>query len=556
MKKTMKKALILMTVVIATMLIMTFAASAASDCGDGKHLTGTRVIEATCTSGGYTETYCTVCDTVFGTSDHVAALGHDYDNAEWNYVTNGNGFNYQAECARDNCSAVKNDGKFYHSVSFINPWATDTTTTKAEISYTVLAKTWKNEQVGLTYVEENGTVSEGVDASRQKDYDFGKYDLSGWTLAPVDSGEFTESDLFVFGADGTKVTENTTLYAAFTGDSEVYYSVQFYNANGTPLTRDIAVRHGQKVDDSIFRPDENGVYDNAPTLPETSKYYYTFDRWTIDINALYGNATIAAVYVNNPKMYEYIYYRYEGSELKEYATETVVYGEPSKYYGDPEFKKAMEREKDRTYVYAWLGDFVVVDGIHTTSISSMQAPVGYLDTRYKDSEDYEPIRLAPKHVTNLVEYSFNLTAVIPSTESDVNYYLDKIIIQVLNDKGQYVGGGRTSNVDGEAVFSCLLNDSQYYTITAVTEDGKYEAEKVLERTFIYDTTYTNISTTVYLELSEDYVKGNSCSCIHHNTLFRGLWVRILNLLYNLFNVKYVCCDDMYATLADVLAYTR
>lgn len=553
MKKTMKKALIVLSVVIAAVLMMTFMASAATDCGDGKHLTGERVIAPTCTTGGYTETYCTVCGKVFGTSDHIAALGHDYDSAEWKYVTNGNGFDYQAECARENCGVVKTDGKFYHSVTFVNPWATDTETTKEELSYTSLAKTWKNEELLTIYVVEGGTVNEGVDAKRQKDYDFGEYDLSGWTLAPADSGDFTESDFFLFGDDGDTIDKNTNLYAAFTGNPEVYYTVQFYNANGVAFTREISVRHGKKVDDDIFKPDENGVYQNVPQLEETASHYFTFSKWNIDINALYGDTVIVAVYDNNPKMYEYIFCDYQGNELH---TETVAYGAASVYNGNADFAAEMERPKDRTYIYAWMGEFTIENTVHTTHISSMKAPMGYLDTRYKDSEDYEVIRLIPAYVQRLVEYQFDLTAIIPSTEPDMDYYLDKVIVQILNDKGQYVGGGRTSDVNGKAVFKCFLRDSQYYTITAVTEDEKYHGEKVLERNFIYDATYTKISTTINLELNEDYVNGNRCSCIHHNAIVRGLWVRILNLLYRLFNVKYVCCDDMYATLGDVLVYTK
>lgn len=560
MKKTMKKVLIIMAVVITAMLMMTFAASAATDCGDGLHLTDARVIAPTCTEGGYTETFCTVCGKIFGTSDHKAALGHDYENANWNYVTNGDHFIYQATCARENCGTVKNDGITYYSVEFYNPWVA--AAYDDEITYTKVVSEWKTQQLGLIYVAKDGFANdEDITASRKKDKAYGEYIFAGWADSAKDADELVSSDIIDLAA--TPVTANTELYAAFEGNPEVYYLVQYNNANGYPLTREIAVRHGQKVDDSIFLPDENGEYQNTNLLsmPETNKYYYTFSGWNIDINHLYGDTAVIANYNNNPKLYEYIYCDYEGNVLRDSEgnelKETLGYGAVSEYHDDAVFAGLMERPKDRTYIYAWVGAMTTGKGNYSTSITNMCPPAGALDMRYANEEDYAPIYIMPAHTPRLVEYVFNLTAVIPETENNQRYYLDKIIVNVLNDKGQLVGTGRTTaSDDGKAVFKCTLNDSKYYTITAVTEDEKYRAEMVLERTFIYDPTYTVINTTINLELSEDYVAGTRCSCIHHMAILRQPWVTILNLLYRIFNVKYVCCDDMYATLGDVLAYTK
>ncbi len=556
MKKNMKKALIIMAVVITAMLMMTFVSSAVTDCGDGKHLVNTRVIEPTCETKGYTESFCTVCSKVLGTSDHKAELGHDYVGADWSYHADGDHFVYQASCARK-CGAVKNDGKIYYSVDFINPWVADTYC--EDVKYTKLAETYKEETVASAYVAAGEcAASPDVTVSRIKDKAYGRYKFAGWTLSKTDS---EDAQAAVIDLAATPVNENTSLYAAFTADKEVSYIIQFRNANNAALTREINVRHGQKADDDIFKPqgvDENGytVYANPPTMDDSNRYYYVFKTWNIDINHIYGNTGIVAVYYENPRIYEYVFCDFNGNPLGDEYTESIIYGGRSKFYSDSSFATLMARPKDRTYIYAWMGEFTAKDSIHQTSVNGLTPPPGALDTRFKDESNYKAIELIPKYVKNLVDYEFDLTAVIPATENDPEYYLDKIIVNIVNSSGQLVATGMTQNVNGKAVFKCSVNDSIYYDISAVTLDEKYTGSKRLERNFIYDATYTKISTTINLELSQSFIEGNRCGCIHHNTLIRPIWVRVLNLLYRFFNVKYVCCDDMYATLGDLLIYTK
>lgn len=617
MKKTLKRALIIMAVVMTAVLMMAFAASAAT-CADGTHVTGTTIVEPTCEEAGYTQTYCTVCGTVFGKGDYKEPLGHDGENATWGYKASGDHYVYEAVCARENCGVVLNDGITYYLVELKNPWVAKTYC--ADVPYAQVAETFVGEAEAVTikdnkgssgkecawYVKSGDTVEDYIVAnyenivayndnnnttgswlwnmlnkhliSRIKDKDFGLYTFTGWT---TDAANLTAE----FDIENKEITQNTTLYAKFTGDPEVYYTVQFHNATGMALTRTFDVRHGQRVDDSIFLPDEDGVYANAPKMPENEKFYYEFKEWNIDISALYGQTTIIAVFDAIPKMYEYIYCDYLGNPLQvitengeviaDMVTDEIAYGEAATFnaYRHGESRGNLtagivadgntiriadltERPKDRTYLYTWFGEWSLKDGYHITSSNAMIAPLGYLDTRYKDTEEYKPIYLIPKYTTKLVLYSFDLTAVIPATENNPDYYLDKIIVQITNDKGQHVASGMTKNVNGKAVFVCGLNDSQYYNITAITEDEKYVGKQLLDRQYIYDNTLSTISTTIYMDINEDYLNNQRCSCIHHNPLFKPIWVRILNILYRLFNIKYVCCDDMYATMGDLLIYTR
>lgn len=552
MKRTMKKSLVLICVILAAVLVMSFGSFAASDCGDGNHKEGKRIVEATCTTAGYTETYCTVCGKLFSTNVTESALGHDYIDADYYYTKNGDSFLKKRDCNR--CDFIEVDSGKYYSVEFLNPWVTASVCD--EITYVDLAESWKTEQTALKYVLDGETVSaDGLWTYRQKDKAFGTYKFAGWSKKVVDSGKFTAETLFDLS---TPITANTTLYAAFTGVEDVHYTVRYVNADGERASKDFEVYHGKKADDSLFQPqgtDENGkvIYANALTMKEDNHRYYTFDRWNIDINHIYGPVSIKAIYNAHDKVYEYVFLNYKGEEI---ATEEVAYGTASVYSGDADFEALMERPKDRTYIYAWMGDFSVQGQNHTTNISTLTPHMSAKDTRYKDDQYYKPTYLVPRYSQRLVEYVFNLTCVIPESEHDKEDYLDALIVQIVDDKGQLVASGRTSNVGGKAVFKTKLRDSQYYIVTAVSEDEKYHAEKTIDRKFIYDLTYTEINATINLEISEDYLKGLNCTCIHHNTLIRPIFVRILNILYNLFNVKYVCCDDMYATLGDVLAYTK
>ncbi len=552
MKRTMKKALVLICVILAAMLIMSFTGFAASDCGDGNHKEGKRTVEATCTAAGYTETYCTVCGKLFSTNVIESALGHDYVDSDYYYYKNVDSYQKRRDCKR--CDFVEVDSGTYYAVKFMNPWVTDTLCD--DIAYAELAESWKTEQAAVKYVLAGDIVTaDDVWVIRQKDKAFGLYELSGWAEAKVDSGEFDAATLFDLT---TSITENKTLYAAFSGVENVHYTVRYVNADGERASKDFEVFHGKKADDSLFQPqgtDENGrvIYANALTRKEDNHRYYTFDRWNIDINHIYGPVSIKAVYNAHDKVYEYVFLDYKGEEI---AREEVAYGTASKFNGDAEFEKRMERLKDRTYVYAWKGGFTVQGQNHTTNITTLIPHMSAKDIRYKDDQYYKPTYLIPAYSQQLVEYVFNLTCILPDSEHDKDDYLDALNVQIVDDKGQLVAWGGTSEVGGNAVFKTKLRDSQYYIVTVVSEDEKYKAEKTIDRKFIYDLTYTEINATINLEISEEYIKGLRCNCIHHNTLLRPIVVRIFNILYNLFNVKYVCCDDMYATLGDVLAYTK
>ena len=267
MKKTFKRALIIMAVVMAAVVMMAFAASAAT-CADGAHITGTTVVEPTCEEAGYTQTYCTVCGKIFGNGDYKEPLGHDRENAVWGYKASGNHYVYEAVCARENCGVVLNDGITYYCVELKNPWVAKTYC--ADVPYTKLAESFVGEADAayikdnkgsngkdcVWYIRSGDTVEEYIVANyenieayndnnnttgswlwnmlnrhlinRIADKQFGLYNFTGWT---TDAENLTAE----FDIENTEITQNTTLYAKWQKVSIPSITLDIKeNENGNP----------------------------------------------------------------------------------------------------------------------------------------------------------------------------------------------------------------------------------------------------------------------------------------------------------------------------------
>ncbi len=615
MKKTLKKSLTVIAVIAAVMLMMTFAASAVNDCGNGNHSIATRTYDATCTTAGYIESYCTICGNTLGTTVTEAPLGHDYAGVsyQYDYVEADDYYKRGLTCQRAECGETQYDSHLegqtsvfdrYYLIELVNPWIADTYC--ADVTYTKVVETYKeslvatkkNAEYGNWYIKEGETIESYVKAlgyadyaawmkavdnenfvQRAKDKNFGLYVLEGWATEVVDADAIENTALVDFA--NTTVTGNCKLYAAFSGDPDVFYSVQYMNANGAYFTVLFDVRHGTAADDSIFEPEYDGegnflgYKNNKLTLPEDSKYYYEYKGWNYDREHIYGNVTIAATYTSVPKEYEFILYEWDESKgdfTDSGFTAKGIYG-GALQYADADgnavsasaIKALTEREKDRSYIYSWTGNWQTADGGYNVSSSNITLPYGTLDSRYSGEEGYSPLVLIPSYDRRYTSYE---TTVTIKFDRNVNFsgtgkdyetktYLNGLNVQITDANGQLMATGTANLVEGTdyAEFKCSLYDSKSYTVTVTSYRGKYSGVTTLSRTYVYDTNLP-VYISVGLTLDEGYTEGRTCHCICHSTLFRPIWVRILNLLYRIFNVKYVCCDDMYASIGDLLAYTK
>ena len=624
MKKTIRKILIVMAIVTVAVVMMSFASSAATYCGDGKCLTVSEYVAPTCTESGYTLNKCTICGYTSRSAATDPALGHDYKNVEWKYekvadAENGDYYKKGHKCNRcDKTEYERTSGVpvKYQLVELFNPFVAETYC--SDVTYTQLAETYKedpqliatrkNAEYGrwfikrgetlISYIEKElgftgatvyndwlASIKKGDTCTRIKTKAFGEYTLSGFTTSVKDSGAFTSADLYDFsGVIGTDVK----LYAAFTGNPHVKYNVRFVNADGRPeaSTKYFEVFHGTKADDGIYKPvvdaqgnyilDKNNViqYTNPELyMAENANFYYEFKGWDQDHTKIYGDVTIKATYNAIPKAYDYAIYVWDaksGTYVDSgVRANDIVFGSPLVYSNLPAGKTIEDvnaRAKDRTYVYMWNHKYNLLNSSYTFGETVSSVIRGYQDTRYRNEEGYAPVIITPSydHTPNLyktrvvVKFDKNVSfAESSSKEYEMEQYLNGIAIQITDANGQLISSGTANLVPGTdyAEYNCYLRDSTSYTVTAKTVLGKYTGASSVDRSTVYSAD-APVNLSVGLTINADYLEGLSCKCIHHNSLFQPLWVRILNLLYRLFNIKYVCCDDMYSTIGDILVYTK
>lgn len=227
------------------------------------------------------------------------------------------------------------------------------------------------------------------------------------------------------------------------------------------------------------------------------------------------------------------------------------------------------------YVYDENGNKVTLEislnGIYLVDIIGNRAVFTKADAEELRTVEIEPAysRLVKKHRMRIEVY---LPVVINGTtiEATPEYYLDKVAVQITNENGHLLARG-TSNEGklftdskGNTYYLVYCNldvqKAERYHISAASVDNneKYYGERTL-----YWSTYENMDggsnqrpvISVDAGLSDGYNNSTQkCNCICHNGILKGLWVRVLNILYNLFKVQYECCPHMHAELGDLLAY--
>lgn len=546
MKTSTKKYLTLVFAIVMLMTAMVFAvpANAAVCSCENPVLVDGEVIAPTCEDEGYTESVCSVCGAVVGKTDIKAPLGHSY--GDWTYEENGDHYNKMRVCEREypqadgswkKCGAVHyevyeeypgTEKVVYYKVRYINPYKT---AAELDLGYTKLATAWEDEILFECYVR-RGTTPDymGKTPTRAKDKDFGAYNFTAWSPALSD------------------ITANIDTYAVFTG-RDTYYTVTFYSEPGVAASKALSVAHGKGIDDSEIK----GRVNKESTVSTVYKYI----GWDKDINAIYGNASIYAVYEEIPQRYLFGFYTYDGnafrSENGEALRETCNYG-GSTAVGKSITAAQIERPADLTYIYEWSGKWQLKNkpGV-IINLNNLTVPAG-------TDPEVEEVQLTPVYNKRLRMYDLEITLAFPD---DVPYdvyseYGNSTVVQVTNAAGQLVASGETTvqykEIGGARVPYIVFTKPVYYStsyhITAVTYDYKYNAE--IDSRYVAD--YGPTKVTLNMGLNPDF--ETKCGCICHNTLLRPLWARILNIIYNIFGKKIVCCDDMYATLGDLLAYTK
>ena len=462
------------------------------------------------------------------------------------------------------------------NVQFVNNYAT-----KAINPATDLTE-YKDEVVKVLSVPQNtvicvsaegapeGAVLYDATPERRKDEAKGEYKFLGWTTTP-NPGEDAPVQEFPFVA-----TADTTFYAKFEG-LDVTYSVDF-RSNGIYVDAEgnlqpdiiqvpvIDEKTGeQKKDPSTGEPIFTTELNTAPrpaytvehggSVPKPSKdpgvidsghYEFHFVKWDYDNTQIFKNGSINAVYEMVGKTYKFRFRDYDGTLLGE---RNIVYGSACTDVPSVAQRDFSTKERQYSFHDEWN---LVQNGLQTgtgktinmSDIEFNEAPV--------DEEGF--INVYAQYWEQLKEYYFTLHVI----DSD-GYAAEGVGVQVQGPENQLLntfrdetlghnGGVGTTDRDGNVTLSVPY--AEYYIISAY--DPYYNLAVQVRKTV--DDIKDNKEISLQLGDPTELNKGQQrCNDVCHSFI-GGLWITGLNLFYRLFNVKYVCCYDMYATHGDKLAY--
>ena len=391
MKNSMRKYLIFALVVVA-MFTAVFSVSAAEElrrCSgcNGAWVTPSpiAVVDATCEAKGYIDYGCPKCDQYFYSKETDDRLDHILN---WEYVKNGDHYEYVAECQRARCNHTKTESVIvdgivtpvkYYRVEFRNAFATKTKLNSCK--YTTIATDYDDVEVAVEYVKEGELVSHSG-PHRDADEDFGGYTFLGWASATKitagataeyafdarrandyvttpDGIEYTNKELreFLYGVNGenhvymktTGVADTTSfklpiegetvkadyvVYAIFDVAAIMPYEVTFYD------------EHGRVIDDVYYQTDKYNMTvkhgddlskNNGKKLQKADEdgYYYVFSHWVlkgtetvIDLSApVYASIDLQARFLAKPKEYTLKYFYRDDNNNEKDDEEIILNGE-------------------------------------------------------------------------------------------------------------------------------------------------------------------------------------------------------------------------------------
>ena len=527
-------------------------------------------VAETCTKSGGRQRVCerikedgSVCGHIeFEADESRPATGHNL--TDWEYVihpSDKGAYAKRRHCQNGGCTYSEYETgagadheikgvNAYYQVNFYNEWVTDEyeTLTQNEIAqnpiaYTKLAKTYKTEKLASIYVLK-GTEAEypGKVPVRGKDIKYGGYDFEGWTNKGFDHAlkhepkEYESSDGVCI--DLSNINANTEAYALFRS-KDVYYTVCFanpYNNQGsTRLTRDFSILHGHEI---TFTKDGK-PYDYKPSMAENNQVKYEFTGWNYDIAHIYDNVTVIARYNAIKKVYTLVYHDYDGNII---GRESITYGGAAQ-----NIPTVAEKPEDDTYIYRNLNKWTLVDKTTEVNLSNFTSVP-------ENAKEGDEIHIYSKQDKRLKIYKVQFIVLDPYKQN-----LSGASVQVLDSRGQLAA---TATTDEKGVANIEITYSSIYTIKI--SRGNY----AIEGTFTLDPsnpgtiklakiigaerTYQSIVKLIdYTD--QDMPVDQKCGCVCH-TFLSGIWIFTMNLLYQVFKIRHVCCYDMFVVHGDKLKY--
>ncbi len=411
---------------------------------------------------------------------------------------------------------------------------------------------------------------------RNKDKNYGAYGFVSWNTSEDGSGENL--------ADMASINANTKFYAIFKGitdRTDVTYT--FFNFDGNMLTSRTVAEYGSVAKYGDLNP---------PTRASDERSWYEFDGWTLGKNGnvlyndktddirIYYDASIYAHYKEHKNYYTVKYVNNNGDELKvggsPLVSENVLYGKSIAEDINTLPDGALDVPRDKKFIYTfedqWIikkvNDYEVAKECTVSSHSFILPKTIYVydedgNTMGIIPSDKDVITLAPKYRRDPVRYTFKVTVITDNFDKNDVYengmttsaLLDKFVIQVTDANGQYVAHGQTDK-NGVFYFSAYYSDSLKVTASTINNNKYYGETTLYFATLDQIEYYENIGITIAPSVTAEWDEGiKGCTCFCHSA-FGGIIVKIYNVLYRLFNIRYVCCDDLFIVHGDILAYTK
>lgn len=591
MNKSMKKLLILALVVLTMAATAVFVSASeatnnyCSECKAYVPVTTGKSYPATCEQKGYIEMICKPCKdkgiyTKLFKVDTDNASGHEYTKSyelvdvytdETETVVDYSYYRCVESCAKK-CGYSKiftekdADGKEvdirFYKITYVNSFVT--AKTDSSCLYTDLATEYKEEVLYTEYVQAGNQAGYAANPYRMPDKYWGAYNFVGWSLTQQASVDIDNSKIplhfhnFDVPLEGVK-TADYKFYAVFQGISSTH-DVTFYTENGARIIN-VKVNHGYQIADSQIP--------EAPKKPDNVQYKFTFDYWTLENiiskfdfeKPIYGDVALRAHYYETLKVYRLQYLDKNGNPYM--SNGQIIYddvnvagfGEENRLKPEKGLDIEIAPWFDSAYDYTYAGQWYIEGRDNAVvDLKHVSLPDDVLD--YEQTQG--TIKLRPKFVK--VARIYDMTIKV-RYDNDGNYHPDEIDVQVTDANGKPVGVCTLTKNDivsydsnKMAIYQKVIkvSYSSQYRVVATSRNYKNSDTEGFVNFRNGGTNYNDYGPGgVSLTLMR--IEGPPCNCICH-TIFKPVWVGILNMLYALFKAEFVCCDDMFANIGDNLAY--
>ena len=353
--------------------------------------------------------------------------------------------------------------------------------------------TWANED--SLAIRKVVFDDDGITSNRYTNY-------KGLVTFPEDP-EPAEGYIFTgwYNADGVKVkpttvfTADQTVNAVYMDASDVYWTINFYNAApADTILETKSYQHGSIVT-------YGGV---EPTLSATAKYTYTFKGWDVEPTNAVEDFNYHALYDSTIRSYKISFNDYDG-ELIESAT--------FEYSKIPSCSKIPTREATVEWKYTHKGwkpalDYVTEEATYTAIYDS--AKVEYKVTFMNGTEvideqmvPYGDAAVAPTNVTR-DGYKFvgwNTSFAKVTTALTVKALFEELIIRTIN----------VVNNDGEKIDTAKVEDGETYTLPEAPKKDGYTFDAYYDGNKKLGVAGDEISITANITITAKYIKNPESS---------------------------------------------